>query len=146
PHWIYPGQVVVFDRAAGRLRLGQGGARGSGDIPVVRLSPNTRMQGLGREAIAAIPANAIEPFLTQPLVVEEDGLAGTPYIVATHACRVCLGKGDTAYVRGDLKGHTLFQVFRPGRPLLDPVSQSVIGHEAAYLGTLRLDRAAADKG
>src|SRR5688572_27553263 len=26
PHWIYPGQIVYFDRAAGRLRLGN--ARG----------------------------------------------------------------------------------------------------------------------
>lgn len=148
PHWIYPGQVVVFDRAAGRLRIGQGGGSGAGtgDIPVVRLSPHTRMQGLGREAIPAIPANAIEPFLSQPLVVEENALAGTPYIVATNENHVYLGKGDKAYVRGDLKGHTLFQVFRPSRPLLDPVSQAVIGHEAAYLGTVRLDRPAADSG
>ena len=24
PHWIYPGQIVYFDRVAGKLRLGKG--------------------------------------------------------------------------------------------------------------------------
>ena len=48
PHWIYPGQIVYFDRAAGRLRLGtpQGsndGANGEGTNGTVRLSPQVRM-------------------------------------------------------------------------------------------------------
>jgi hypothetical protein len=143
PHWIYPGQIVYFDRAAGRLRLGQGAGAGTGDVPLVRMTPQVRTEGMGREAIPAIPASAIEPFLSQPLIVEENALADTPRIVATNENHVYLGKGDKAYVRGDLKGHTRFQVFRPSRPLFDPISRAVIGHEAAYLGTVRLDRAAA---
>src|SRR4051812_49717356 len=44
PHWIYPGQTVYFDRAAGRLRLGSAtGKNGefSSDPAAVRLSPQT---------------------------------------------------------------------------------------------------------
>lgn len=143
PHWIYPGQIVYFDRAAGRLRLGTAAGSGQGQaMPEVRLSPQIRMEGLGRDAIPAIPASAIEPFLSQPLIVDENELKDTPRIVATQEGHVFLGKGDKAYVRGDLKGGTTFQAFRPGKPLMDPTTKAILGYEAAYLGTLKLDRAA----
>jgi hypothetical protein len=139
PHWIYPGQIVYFDRAAGRLRLGK---PASGVLPEVRLSPQVRTEGMGKDAVPAIPANAIEPFLSQPLIVEENQLQEAPRIVATQEGRVFLGKNDKAYVRGDLKGGTSFQAFRPGVPLRDPESKAVIGYEAVYLGTVKLQRAA----
>jgi hypothetical protein len=139
PHWIYPGQIVYFDRVAGRLRLGSPTA---GGLPTVRLSPQVRTEALGKEAIPAIPAGLIEPFLLQPLIVEEDELKDTPRIVAAAERRVYLAKNDRAYVLGDLKGGTSFQVFRPGRPLRDPETKTVLGYEAAYLGTMKLDRAA----
>ena len=138
PHWIYPGQIVYFDRVAGRLRLGT--ATG-GATRTVHLSPQIRVDGMGQDAIPSIQASVIEPFLSQPLIVEEDELQGTPRIVAAQDGHVNLGKGDKAYVRGDLKGGTSFQTFRPGRPLKDPETQAVIGHEAVYLGTLKLQRA-----
>ena len=31
-----------------------------------------------------------------------------------------VGKGDTVYVRGDLNGATVFQVYQPSQPLRDP--------------------------
>ncbi|MDB5764903.1 MAG: LysM peptidoglycan-binding protein [Herminiimonas sp.] len=143
PHWIYPGQIVYFDRTAGRLRLGKPTGSGrEGSLSDVRLSPQVRMEGLGRDAIPAIPINAIEPFLSQPLIIEENELKDAPRIVATQEGHVFLGKNDKAYVRGDLKGGTSFQVFRPGSPLRDPSTQAIIGYEAAYLGTVKLDRAA----
>jgi len=145
PHWIYPGQVVYFDRAAARLRLGNVLESGSaGGMPTVRLSPQIRSSRVTRDAIPAIPPNAIEPFLSQPLVVEQDQLEHTPYIVATEENHVVLGKNDLAYVRGDLNGKTLFQVFRPATPLKDPVTHAVIGYEAVYLGTAKLEQLSTD--
>lgn len=143
PHWIYPGQIVYFDRVAGRLRLGNaaGGSAGGGTSDA-RLSPQLRMQGLGKDAVPAIPAGDIEPFLSQPLIVEEEELANTPRIMATQEGRVHLGKNDKAYVRGELNGGTSFQGFRPGKPLKDPETNKIIGYEAVYLGTLKLQRAA----
>ncbi|MES2076079.1 MAG: LysM domain-containing protein [Pseudomonadota bacterium] len=139
PHWIYPGQVVYLDRASGQLRLGRRlGADGAGEPAALRLSPRVRTAGLGQDAVQSIPSGVIEPFLTQPLIVEGDELAAAPRVVATQEGHVFLGKDDKAYVRGDLKGGTSFQVFRPGKPLKDPVSQAVIGTEAFYLGTLKL--------
>lgn len=138
PHWIYPGQVVYFDRVNGRLRLGKPVNGGGG---TVRLSPHVRTEGLGAAAIPAIRASDIEPFLSQPLIIEENTLQGTPRIVAAQEGHVFLGKEDTAYVRGDLKNETAFQVFRPGTPLKDPETKKVIGYEAVFLGTMKLKEA-----
>lgn len=145
PHWIYPNQIVYFDRTNGRLRLGNSvGTNGSGSTPsgITRLSPQIRTDSLARDAIAAIPSSAIEPFLSQPLIIDEDELLTAPRIVAAQEGRVNMAKGDKAYVRGDLKSGTSFQVFRPGSALKDPETKQIIGYEAVFLGTVKLDRTA----
>lgn len=146
PHWIYPGQIIWFDRKAGRLRLGNrvggDGSGGAGDPSTLRLSPQLRMQGLGKDAVTSIPSGVIEPFLTEPLIVEGDELKDAPRIIATQENHVFIGKGDKAYVRGKLNGGTSFQVFRPGKPLRDPVTKAVVAQEAFYLGTLKLQKEA----
>jgi hypothetical protein len=105
----------------------------------MRLGPQLRTEGLGKDAVQSIPSGVIEPFLTQPLIIEEDELKNAPRIIATRGARVFIGKDDKAYVRGDLKGNTSFQVFRPGKPLKDPVTKKVVALEAFYLGTLKLE-------
>jgi hypothetical protein len=139
PHWIYPGQIVYFDRVAGRLRLGRPNGEGSG-TPTVRLSPTVRSTSSGSDAIPTISTSMIEPFLSKPLVIEENDLQNSPRIVATQEGHVNLSADDKAYVRGDLKGATVFQAFHPGKPLVDPATKKVIGYEAVYLGTLKLVR------
>lgn len=143
PHWIYPGQIVYFDRARGRLSLTKPGSGDGGDAPLLRLSPQVRSEGLERAAIDAIPAGAIEPYLTQPLVIEKDALASAPRIAASSENRLYLGTGDRVYVRGELQGASEFQVFRPGSALKDPQSGALLAHEATYVGTVKLVKAAA---
>ncbi len=142
PHWIYPGQIVYLDRAAGRLRLGNAANGGAGGMPTVRLSPQIRSSGLEQSAISSIPSGVIEPFLSQPMIVEDQELAIAPRIMAAEEGRVVLGKGDIAYVRGELQNGVSFQAFRPGAALRDPDTGLVIGHEALFLGTLKLKRPA----
>ena len=141
PHWIYPKQIVYFDRANGRLRLGTPLVDGANGI--TKLTPQTRSMGAeGDNAISAIPNNLIEPYLSQPLIIEKDEFANAPRIVAAQEGRVYMGKGDKAYVRGDLKGGSLFQVFRPGSALKDPDTREVIAYEAVFVGTIKLDKKA----
>lgn len=137
PHWIYPGQVVYFDRAAGRLRLGK--SVDSGNIPTVRLSPKVRSDDLNG-AITTIPANAIEPFLSQPMVFETDELANAPHVVAANRSHVNSSVGETVYVTGDLHNQTSFQVYRPSTPLIDPVTKKLLGFEYAYVGAVKLTK------
>ena len=142
PHWIYPGQIIYFDRAHGRLTLSKPGAGGAGADaglpPVTKLSPQIRTEEMARDAISSIPSSAIEPFLTQPLVVEPRELDAAPRIAATPETRVYLAEGDRIYVRGPLYGAANFQVFRPGKELIDPDTGKVVAHEAAYVGSARL--------
>src|SRR6266702_3784042 len=94
---------------------------------------------LAKEAIPAIPLKAIEPFLTQPLLIEEGGLDKAPRIIATEENRVNVGAGNVAYVSGfggaDIP---VWQVYRAGRPLVDPDSRRTLGFEAVFLGTARV--------
>ncbi len=143
PHWIYPGQIVYFDRVAGRLRLGKTGiSTDKGGTNGMHLSPQIRMEGLGKDALKSIPSGDIEPFLSQPIIIEENDLANAPRIIATDEGHVIIGKDDNAYVRGNLQNGTTFQVFRPGVPLRDPETSKIIGYEAFFLGNMKLERPA----
>lgn len=128
PHRIYPGQVVILDRSGAQpqLKLGQ----------MVKLSPEVRVEMTPRE-IPAIPANAIEPFLAQPLVIDLQQFEAAPRIVATQENRVFTGNGDTIYASGVDPKVGLWQVYRPGKPLIDPDNQETLGVEAIYLGSAR---------
>jgi hypothetical protein len=141
PHWIYPGQVIYFDSVNGRLSLRKpnGGAPvAASDPSLYKLSPQIRTEGLGRDAVESIPSGVIEPFLTYPLIVEADELKGAPRITAGREGRLFLGRGDNAFVSGDLKGVNSFQVYRPGSPLYDPETKKLLAYEAQYLGTVAL--------
>lgn len=133
PHLIYPGQVLYLDKTGGRARLRAGQPAGSGDV--VKLSPRVRAEALDSAAIPSIPLNLIQPFLNEAIVFQNDELALAPRIVAAQEGRVVLGRGDTAYVRGNLGTLRDYRVFRAAKPLLDPTTKEVLGYEAAYLGT-----------
>ena len=146
PHNISPGDVLVLDRSVSppQLRISDaGGDRGAGvgGAEGVKLLPRIYTQPLASEAIPAISPRAIEPFLTQPLIIEEGGLDKAPRIIATEENRVNLGTGNVAYVSGF--GGTdapVWQVYRAGQPLVDPDNQRTLGFEAVFLGTARVTR------
>lgn len=134
PHWIYPGQVVWLDRSGDqpRLRIGEPLAAGG-----QRLAPRVYAED-NAQAIASIAPRLIEPFLSQPLVVEADALDSAPRIVATQEDRVIVGVGNVAYVNELEDAKARWQVYRPGRALIDPQTRTVLGHEAFYLGDARV--------
>ncbi len=133
PHLIYPGQVLYLDKSNGRARLRVGqpvGTPGS----TVKLKPRVRSSGTDGDAIAAIPFNLIEPFLNEAVIFPANELEKAPRIVAAREGRVLIGRGDTAYVRGDLGTQRDFRIFREPRPLRDPSTKEILGYEATYVG------------
>ena len=137
PHLIYPGQVLYLDKTGGRARLRMGQAVGGGND---RLSPRIRSSELGAGSLASIPFGLIEPFLNEAVIFQSNELEAAPRIVATQEGRVILGRGDTAYVRGDLSNGTDYRIFRQPKPLVDPTTKEVLGYEAVYVGAAEYTR------
>ncbi|HEY5580240.1 MAG TPA: LysM domain-containing protein [Rhodoferax sp.] len=144
PHLIYPGQTLYLERHDGRatLRSRQSGADAA-DLPTVRLSPRTRIELLADDALPTLKSHLIEPFLAEPVIVDENGLTRAPRIVAAQEGRVLLTRGDRAYARGQgdavlidepSQKQKAYRVFRNATPLKDPVTGEILGYEAQYVG------------
>lgn len=155
PHRIYPGQQLTLEKSNGRATLRVRRAASEGPpTDTVRVSPRTRFESLADASIPTLSPNAIEPFLTEAMIVDEATFALAPRIVATQEGRVLLSRGDRAYARGeyvggdahgrplsDAKGEPLdFRVFRNATPLKDPSTQQILGYEAQYVGKAELVR------
>lgn len=125
PHWIYPGQVIVFDKVAGILRL-------IGEVDLTK-----------KQAIPTIDMRVVGPFLTRSLIISDGQLDTAPRVVAGQDQRMYMGTRDKVYVSGELQGQEVFQVLRQGRALLDPDTREKLGYEAMYLGRVKLQRTGA---
>jgi hypothetical protein len=156
PHWIYPGNVVYLDPHTKTLHFGEkpkspdtpaGEVALVPDLPtsteitavpdskIQKLSPKMRVVSGDNEAIASIPSSVISAFLAKPLVIESDEIEGAPTLIGSIENRTLLSFGDTAFATGmpDDKG-PLWQLYRPGRALIDPDTDETLGYEVIYLG------------
>jgi LysM domain len=148
PHLIYPGQTLYLDKSNGRARLSS--RRGGADnLETVKLSPRTRISNLPDDSIPTLQNNLIEPFLSEPVIVEVGVLEVAPRFVATQESRVLLSEGDRAYARSiDGAGLSIaagkprdFRVFRNATALKDPGTGEILGYEAQFVGRAKLIRA-----
>ena len=139
PHLIYPGQVLVLDKSGGRarLRVAQPGESSGTD----KLGPRIRSEAVADSAIASIPLNLIGPFLNDAVVFTANELERAPRVVAGPEGRVLMGRGDRAYVRGDLGETRDWRLFRQATPLRDPTTKEILGYEARFVGNATFVRA-----
>ena len=99
-------------------------------------------------ALPTLNPSLIEPFLSEPIVVDENTLSLAPRIVAGNDSRVLMARGDRAYARGEANAPLLekagplnqYRVFRNATPLKDPLTGEILGYEAQYLGKVQLQR------
>ncbi|MDR1854755.1 MAG: LysM peptidoglycan-binding domain-containing protein [Azoarcus sp.] len=138
PHLIYPGQINVLDRSGPKLRFGKAiGSGGNKPVGAGKLEPRVYHTPVD-EAISTIPLKVIAPFLTRPLVVERKTLDGAATIVATETGRVYLAQGDTIFAKDVRDDVDTWAIFRPAKPIVDPVSGKQLGFEAQYLGSAKV--------
>jgi LysM repeat protein len=141
PHRIYPGDVLVLTAGADGQPQLKVEAKDAVERPTVHMSPSIRVTPIDTEAISSIPPAIIDPFLTKPLVIEQDGLEGAPRIIGGPDSRVVLATGYKIYAIGiGERDGARWQIYRPGRPLSSPGKKEILGYEAEYLGDAIVDK------
>jgi LysM repeat protein len=139
PHLIYPGDVINVVYVGGKPYLTVNGEnRVSG---IERLSPIMRGEPIeANEKI--IPIQAIEQFLTRPLVIGANELDSSPHIVASRDNRIVYGSNDIVYLRdgSDLEVDALYNIYRPGTAFEHGETGEILGYEAIHVGDGKLTR------
>lgn len=137
PHWIYPGDVIVLDMTSGspQLRLLKQ------SIKNVKLEPGIIDEPLENKAIPTISPHIITPFLTRPLIIEKEGLKDAPMIIGGPDNRVIYSAGTKVYIDSIKPSSNIhWQLYRPGKTLVDPDTKSILGIEANYLGDINITK------
>lgn len=139
PHLIYPGDVLSLAYVNGKPSITvSGGPRVAQDASVVRLAPRVRSEPLDM----ALPVQTVAPFTPRPRVVAKDLLDAAPYLLAAQDNHLIYSDQERLYVRGleqaEVGAH--YSVVRPGKPLVDPRTDQLIGHEAIVVGEAQVIR------
>jgi hypothetical protein len=146
PHLIYPGDILAIIYIGGQKRLqiqqrGEDGkilASGSG-MQIVKLSPRVRSQSIDA-SIPSIPIESIRHLLSRPLVLDKDILDNAAYVLSSIDDHLANSTADTLYVRklDTSSGNGRYQLYRPNKPLNDPITNELLGYEALYVGETKL--------
>ena len=134
PHLIYPGDVITLVYIDGKPQL-----RVQRGHPTVKLSPRARATPLDR-AIPTVPVDAIQQFLSKPLVLDEDALENAGYVLESADEHIVTGTGDRIYGRGMTTDYDRYNIFEPQYPYIDPDTGELLGHRALYVGEARVER------
>lgn len=130
PHLIYPGDVIRLIYLDGKPRVVVD--------RVVKLSPQMRVVD-ERKAIASIPLDRINNFLSRSRVVDEGQLEIAPYVVSGESQRLITGEGDRVYARGEFDPSiAAYGIYRKGQTYIDPVTKEVLGIEAIDIASARM--------
>lgn len=122
PHLIYPGDIIYLYWVDGQPRLGfKPGTR--------VLMPEAKVMPL-EDAIPTIALKDIISFLNNNLVVDQNLLDASPYILGGKNQRIIGGAGDRMYARGepveDLRQQS---IYRPATEYRDPFTDELLGYE-----------------
>lgn len=128
PHLIYPGDILHFGYRKG---VSASGAE--------KLVPRIRIERKG----SGEPLSTLAPFLAWPRVLDDAGIKNAPYLLASRDNHTLITKGEQVYIR-NLKQPVAgdrYAVYHPQKPLYDPDTRKLLGHQIDYVGYARIDRA-----
>lgn len=132
PHLIYPGDVLhIYEGGRRRIKMSDGNV-------VERLVPQMRIERNG----GGEPISTLAPFLSWPRVIDEDVIKETPYIVDGRDAHMLIEKGQRVYIKNLNRSYKQdrYAIFRPGKTLHDPETNTALGREVIYNGFVEIKR------
>lgn len=128
PHLIFPGDTIYLSYVDGQPRLSL--ARGKD----VKLSPNMRVTPLDL-AIPVIPLDEIGAFLRAHRILGPREIERSGYIIAAGQEHLITANGDRVFARGYFpEDERAYGIYRAGEVYRDPVTEEVLGYQAADIG------------
>ena len=141
PNRIYPGDVLTLVRDEnGQPRLIRQVAEAAPDGQIVHLGPQVRVSPL-ESAIPTIPYDMIAAFMSKPALLPAEGVNTLPYVVGFDHNRLAGAIGSRVYVRGWQADHgDRWALVHVGEKIRDPDSGKILGYQAIYTGSARLEQ------
>ncbi len=140
PHWIYPGQTILLDRSAGRLRSIDAAPV---ETPITesaaeqRLTPTARSTPLPEnQPIPALAPRLLESAARFSLSTTKTITDG-PRIIGFADGRRMGSNGDTAFASGPLPADTDIDIVRVTGPARDPISGELLALILMRVGKAR---------
>ncbi len=147
PHLIYPGDTLAIDSIGGARReqilsRGEDGSvlsQTADGLSIVKINPRVRAQPIDA-SIPSIPIDQIRQLLERPIVVDEESMRAAAYVLSSVDNHLINSTNDKLYVRklDTSSGDGRYQIYRPDRPLVDPITGELLGFEALYVGESKL--------
>jgi hypothetical protein len=111
----------------------------AGGLKVVKVNPRVRATPIDA-TIASIPIDSIRHLLERPLIIDEETLNNSAYVLDSLDNHLINSLNDKLYVRklDTSKGGGRYQIYRPSKPLYDPVTNELLGYQALYVGESKL--------
>ena len=123
PHQIYPGDILHFgyQQTANSMKM----------------QPRIRVERKGHGE----PLSTLAPFLAWPKVMDGQAIKNAPYILASRDDNILMRVHDTAYVRNlqQARPGERFAIYHPEKPLHDPETGKLLGHQVDFVGKARVD-------
>lgn len=130
PHLIRPGDTLHFGYHKNVARAPSN---------AMKLVPRIRVERSGYGE----PLATLAPFLAWPRVMDDASIKNAAYVLASRDDHTLIAKNDRIYVK-NLKNPVAgsrYAVYHPKKPLYDPKTKALLGHQVDYVGYARIDRA-----
>jgi len=157
PHLIYPGDTLAIVYVGGEVRVqvltrGEDGTvqtqtqtqtqtptQTASGLKVVKVNPRVRSKPIDA-TIPSIPIESIRHLLQRPIIVDEDTLNQSAYVLSSLDNHLINSINDKLYVRklDTTSGTGRYHIYRPNRALFDPITNELLGYEALYVGESKL--------
>ena len=147
PHLIYPGDTlaIVYIGSERKVQVLSRGSEASvlsqttDGLKIVKIDPRIRSNPINA-TIPSVPIESIRHLLERPLIIDEDTLNNSAYIISSLDNHLINSLNAKLYVRklDTTNGTGRYNIYRPDRPLYDPITNELLGYQALYVGESKL--------